>query len=99
VSTCPHCAQQRYPDSPWSNEDHPLWMLTEVGGIAAMIREHDGVVRILGPQRWQTPRAERADLSRNCHMTDTTGVLVDGTTRPLLHDISASCDSSSLTLP
>jgi hypothetical protein len=58
VSNCPHCVQQRYPDRPWTNEDHPLWMLTEVEGLAAMVREHDGVVRILGPQKGANPLTE-----------------------------------------
>jgi hypothetical protein len=91
MSTCPHCAQQRYPDSPWTNEDHPLWMLTEVEGVAAMIREHDGVVRILGPRGVQTPspKARSAKTHGDGRHDRCAGRW--GATRPLLRDISVSC--------
>jgi hypothetical protein len=47
MSTCPGCAQQRYPDEPWTDEDHGLYQIL-AEGLRQVFTEPDGSIRF-GP--------------------------------------------------
>ena len=55
----------RHAIEPWTDESHPLYLVLPGGDLRQVLTSPDGIVH-LGP------------TVRDSHMTDATGVLVDG---------------------